>query len=91
MIVLWVTRMQKWEYCKITVWHNKPLKATATFYNLDGRTINDITQNIVDEMSIREVFAKYVAKLGLEGWELVAVANVSNSPEFVLYFKRPMQ
>ena len=55
--------MQRWEYCKV-------MQPAETIY-IQYYTVDGIRQELVDELNQEGV----IARLGLEGWELVNVAE----------------
>ena len=71
--------MTKWEYCAIRgdlEGGAKKLKFFSPTPNSEVRDVEDIHQSI--------------AQLGLEGWELVSLAQISQPDARVYYFKRPI-
>ena len=65
--------MQKWEYCEL--WSGA--EKYVLFYTINGWRKVPLSDN--------EEVAKYIAKLGEEGWEMCT--SISGSPK--VYFKRP--
>ena len=76
--------MQRWEYC--TLWRRggTPARLYLTVYRAEGPLDRELRPDErAGERSLRDVWAKTLARLGREGWELVA----ANGAGF--HFKRP--
>jgi hypothetical protein len=76
--------MTKWEYCQVYVTTHgasqvRYLKAAATTDPADFEVV-------------AEGAGQFIASLGLQGWELVAVVAVGETspPPSYFYFKRPL-
>lgn len=90
--------MQQWEYCVIygaakDVRTLVPGQATLIYFTTDGARgyrLDDQTARPADmqQASAFDYFAHTIARLGLEGWELIEVANGSFAGFF---FRRPLQ
>jgi hypothetical protein len=85
--------VQRWEYCAITeaYWLGSDLDARAVvvirYFQVGG--VKDETVEFVPEfgkkVELKDAFAKAMAKLGNEGWEMVSKETDGR------YFKRPKQ
>ena len=76
--------MQRWEYC--TLWRRggTPARLYLTVYRAEGPLDRELRPDErAGERSLRDVWARTLARLGREGWELVA----ANGAGF--HFKRP--
>jgi hypothetical protein len=84
--------MQRWEYCQVyTITVDKRgadgVWARAVFSREDTPLVVGLLVE-EDEENVVHSWARYLAKLGAEGWELVSAGGqVTGSAEF--YFKRP--
>jgi hypothetical protein len=84
--------MQRWEYCQVyTITVDKRgadgVWARAVFSREDKPLVVGLMVE-EDEENVLHSWARYLAKLGAEGWELVSAGGqVTGSAEF--YFKRP--
>ena len=83
--------MNKWEYCAITIGSNQVVpaitggrrdRAYVSFFTADG-----VKANPIDIES--EVMPQAVAKLGIDGWEMVGCGTFDST--HALYFKRLIQ
>ena len=76
--------MQRWEYC--TLWRRAgtPARWYLTIYRAEGPLNRELRPDEgAGERSLRGVWARTLARLGQEGWELVGGGTAA------LYFKRP--
>ncbi len=76
--------MQRWEYC--TLWRRggTPVRLYLTVYREEGPLDRELRPDErAGERGLRGVWALTLARLGREGWELVAASGTS------FYFKRP--
>jgi hypothetical protein len=71
--------MSRWQYCEA---HWKPQVAAIGMMSPDGR-------HEIETVAAEEWF-KTMARLGVEGWELVAVVASPEGREYHHYFKRPL-
>ena len=84
--------MQRWEYCQVyTITVDKRgadgVWARAVFSREDTPLVVGLLVE-EEEGNVLHSWARYLAKLGAEGWELVSAGGqVTGSAEF--YFKRP--
>ncbi len=85
-----VNDMLKWEYCRLSLHGQKPITAKAVYYKADGKHTVDISEG-VDADDVRSSAAAYMAKMGVEGWELVSASDTIGALEIVFYFKRPLE
>lgn len=83
--------MQKWEYCRLSLHGQEPIKSKAVFYKTDGKHTADISLELTDDDDVRDAAATYIAKMGLDGWELVSTSDTIGALEIVFYFKRPLE
>jgi hypothetical protein len=83
--------MMKWEYCRLSLHGQNPIKAKGVYYRADGKRTVDVSRELVADDDVRDAAASYMAKMGLEGWELVSASDVIGALEIVFYFKRPVQ
>ncbi|MGB6679968.1 MAG: hypothetical protein WBF08_01415 [Candidatus Bathyarchaeia archaeon] len=83
--------MQKWEYCRLSLHGQDPVKAKAVFYKTDGKNTVDISPELTAADDVRDAAATYMAKMGLDGWELVSASDTIGALEIVFYFKRPLE
>jgi hypothetical protein len=66
------------------------MKAKAVFYKTDGKHAVDISPELTTD-DVRDASATYMAKMGLDGWELVRASDTICALEIVFYFKRPLE
>jgi hypothetical protein len=83
--------MQKWEYCRLSLHGQEPIKSKAVFYKTDGKNTIDISSELTADNDVRDAAATYIAKMGLDGWELVSASDTIGALEIVFYFKRPLE
>ena len=91
---------QKWEYCAITsvgATRTSPQKGTVTisYFSDTGQRRENLegTVETGSGLSFADVFARAIAKLGQDGWELVLAGKCytdTGPKEGVLYFRRVM-
>lgn len=72
--------MEKFEFCSVDLTKN-----VKNLYSIEGLVSTEFKRNKDSGLSKKEVAAIEVAKLGLEGWELV---NVNSENSFIMFFKR---
>ena len=68
-----------------------PIKSKAVFYKTDGKHTIDISPELTADDDVRDAAATYIAKMGLDGWELVSTSDTIGALEIVFYFKRPLE
>jgi hypothetical protein len=81
--------VQRWEYCKLTIDHlegENPQRVTFFLYSTDGE---------IQKKVVPTEFGQFLARLGLDSWELAGVSSDQPAPTDVLYreswvFKRPL-
>ena len=76
--------MQRWEYC--TLWRRggTPARLYLTVYGAAGPVDRELRpEEAAGERNLRDVWARTIAQLGWEGWELVAAGDTG------FHFKRP--
>ncbi|MFC1505516.1 hypothetical protein ACFLQ6_00435 [Thermoproteota archaeon] len=83
--------MQKWEYCRLSLHGQDTVKAKAVFYKTGGKNTIDISSELTVADDVRDAAATYMAKMGLDGWELVSASDTIGALEIVFYFKRPLE
>ena len=79
--------MQKWEYCELEVTIGGPITKTSTkllFFKADGK-----------HKQFSEEYGTLIAKLGNEGWEMVAASaridtGMANYHKINYIFKKPV-
>ncbi len=77
--------VQGWEYCNLWRRQGTSERWFLTVYRMEAATDLEVRPDVENgERSLRAVWGRTVAKLGREGWELVAVDADG------LYFKRPL-
>jgi len=84
--------MQKWEYCVVGQIENdgkwKGHDPELIYLTETGKKATYINKSgPIDEAGM---LAATVAKLGMEGWEMVGAVTTSVSQYHTLYFKRPI-
>ena len=80
--------MQQWEYGSVVIWSGSG-EYVATFYRIDQhRTVDLKRDRARGDRDDRDQARRFVAALGLAGWEMVGVGETPNST--LLYFKRPV-
>ncbi|WP_455368868.1 hypothetical protein [[Eubacterium] cellulosolvens] len=83
--------MKKWEYCRLSLHDQDPIKSKAVFYKTDGKHTVDVSQELTADDDVRDAAASYIAKMGLDGWELVSTSDTIGALEIVFYFKRTIE
>ncbi len=83
--------MQKWEYCRLSLHGQDPIKSKAVFYKTDGKHTVDISPELTSDDDVRDAAASYIAKMGLDGWELASTSDTIGALEIIFYFKRPIE
>ena len=77
--------MQRWEYC--TLWRRggTPARLYLTVYRAEGPLDRELRPDAAaGDRSLRDVWARTIARLGREGWELVSAGHTG------FHFKRPV-
>ena len=82
--------MQKLECCRLSLHGQDPIKSKAVFYKTDGKHTVDISPELTED-DVRGAAATYIAKMGLDGWELVSASDAIGALEIVFYFKCPVE
>lgn len=96
--------LQKWEYCVITglipyMYGIKPNYPYLTYLSLKGiETPINLGHSCArkrpqgwQKASEEQYVAHVIAKLGVEGWEMVGTATTSSHPAHCIYFRRPIE
>jgi hypothetical protein len=84
---------QQWEYCALSRTafvgsQNRPGTYWISYFNADGARVETFQETATE----RNGMAKAIAKLGTQGWELVATGKLdvrAGDPIDAMYFKRP--
>lgn len=94
--------MSKWEYCAVGPIKNQPrdeLKGNHPnlyLFTKDGLSTTKLEESLSGKGK-RDDIAKIIAKLGLEGWEMVGLGTVTLNlmshiqPGHLIYFKRSIE
>jgi hypothetical protein len=75
--------MQRWEYCCLNVGELQMLSADSI------KSIEIKRDKSKGDGYDWDAFLRTIAKLGLDGWEMVGNEAVNN--KIILWFKRPLQ
>ena len=77
--------MQRWEYCTLLRRGGTPARLYLTVYRAEGPLDRELRPDeAAGDRSLRDVWARTIARLGRAGWELVAVGDAG------FHFKRPV-